>query len=61
MEVQRWEAVRAFQSRVCVDSREDALALALEWSGRSGAVWTDSSRLEGGQVGAAVVWWEEAR
>ena len=39
VEEQRWNALRVFQSKVHVDSREDALALALEWTDRSGTVW----------------------
>ena len=60
-EEQRWNAMRAFQGKAHVDSKEDALALALEWTDRVGTVWTDGSRMENGQVGAAAVWWEEGR
>ena len=61
VEEQRWNAMREFQGRVHVDSREDALALALDWTDRLGTMWTDSSRMESGQVGVAAVWWEEGR
>ena len=61
VEEQRWNAMRVFQGKVHVDSREDALALALEWTDRLGTMWTDDSRLQSGQVGAAAVWWEEGR
>ena len=54
-------AMRLLQGKVFVDNREDALALALEWTDQSGTIWTDGSRLEHGQVGAAAVWWEEGR
>ena len=61
VEAQRWGALRCFQGRVHVDSREEALSAALEWTDQSGTVWTDGSRLENGKVGAAAVWWEEGR
>ena len=61
VEEQRWNAMRLFQGKVHVDSREDALELALEWTDQSGTVWTDGSRLENGQVGSAAVWCEEGR
>ena len=56
MEEQRWDALRCFQGKVYVDSKEDALRVAQEWSDQWGAMWTDGSRLEGGEVGAAVAW-----
>ena len=61
VEEQRWDVLRGFQGKVCVDSKEDALALALEWSNRPGTMWTDGSGSESGQGGAAVVWWRDGR
>ena len=61
VEVQRWDVLRGFQGKVYVDSKEEALATAMEWSDQQGTVWTDGSRMENGQVGAAEVWWEAGR
>ena len=38
VEEQMWNAMRVQQGKVFVDSKEDALALALEWADRSGTV-----------------------
>ena len=61
VEVQRWDVLRAFQGKVFVESKEEALATAMGWSDQQGTVWTDGSRMENGQVGAAAVWWEAGK
>ena len=53
--------MRLFQGKVHVDSREEALVVAMDWTDQSGTVWTDGSRMENGHVGTAAVWWEEGR
>ena len=55
-EVQVWDSLREFQGEVCVESKEDALRTAQEWTDQARIVWTDGSRLEDGGVGAAWVW-----
>ena len=39
-----------------IDRKEEALEVAQRWTDRERTAWTDGSRLEGGEVGAAVVW-----
>ena len=55
-EVQVWDTLREFQGEVFVDSKEEALRTAQEWTDLEQAVWTDGSRLDNGRVGAAWVW-----
>ena len=59
VEEQRWDTLRLFQGRVCVDRKEEALRTAMEWRDLSRTVWMDGSRLENGRVGAAVTWWKD--
>ena len=52
------------QGEVIVDSKEEALRTAQEWTDQEGTVWTDGSRLDDGRVGAAWAWqcrgeWQE--
>lgn len=39
---------------------EEAAEAATGWKDKRDAIWTDGSRLEGVDVGAACVWWQEA-
>ena len=59
VEVQRWDSLRLSQDRVIVDRNEEALEVAQEWADQERTVWSDGSRLESGEVGAAVAWWKE--
>ena len=58
VEEQRWDTLRLFQGRVCVNRKEEGLRTAREWKDLSRTVWADRSRLENGRVGAAVAWWK---
>ena len=55
-EVQVWDTLREFQGEVFVDSKEEALRTAQEWTDLERTVWTDGSRLDSGRVGAAWAW-----
>ena len=54
VEVQRWDSLRLFQGKVFVDRKEEALEVARGWTERERTLWTDGSRLENGEAGAAV-------
>ena len=56
-----WPAHRRFQGKIEVEPREEALRKAKEWKDTKNSIWTDGSRLEGGKVGAAAVWWAPER
>ena len=54
MEPQVWGEGRAFLGRVVIQEKEQALAVAGGWDTDSpNTVWTDGSRLDSGDVGAA--------
>ena len=53
--MQHWSEARRFPGRIVVEKRESALATAMTWR-EPGTVWTDGSRQENGEVGAACVW-----
>ena len=53
---QVWDTLREFQGEVVVDSKEEALRTAQEWTDQERIVWTDGSRLDNGRVGAAWAW-----
>ena len=53
-EMQRWSEAGRFPGRVVVEKRESALIMAKGWRGPD-TVWTDGSRQENGEVGAACV------
>ena len=55
-EAQVWDTLREFQREVFVDSKEEALRMAREWTDQERTVWTDGSRLNNGRVGAAWAW-----
>ena len=55
-EEQVWNTLREFQGEVFVDSKEEALRTAQEWTDQKRTVWTDGSRLSNGRVGAAGAW-----
>ena len=55
-EAQVWDTLREFQGEVVVDSKEEALGTAREWTDQERTVWTDGSRLKSGRVGAAWAW-----
>ena len=54
VETQEWGTGRQFPGRVVVEERVEALLTASEWRGRD-TIWTDSSRIESGEVGAECV------
>ena len=62
VEQQQWGTTRRFPGRIVVEKRESALITASEWSHHDtvecrhrDTVWTDGSRLDSKEVGAAVV------
>ena len=55
VETQRWSAGWHFQGKIIVDSRAGALQTARKWRRRD-TVWTDGSRIDSGEVGAACDW-----
>ena len=55
-EVQVWDTLREFQGEVVVDSKQEALKTAREWTDQERTVWTDGSRLDSGRIGAAWAW-----
>ena len=60
-EEMRWPGHRRFQGRVEIEPRGEALRKAKGWKDTRNSIWTDGSRLEGGKVGAAAVWWMPER
>ena len=57
VEPQVWSEGRAFPGGVTIQEREQALAVARssQWDNRN-TIWTDGSRLDSGDVGAACAW-----
>ena len=55
VEPQEWSEDRFFPGAVVVEDRGPALQLAGTWTA-SGTIWTDGSRLDSGEVGAACAW-----
>ena len=56
-ELQGWEEFRQLKGTVVVNSKEEAFRVAEEWDDQFSTVWTDGSRLSGGEVGAAIAFW----
>lgn len=54
-ERQEWSEARRFPGRIIVEERGPALEAAKRWS-HPGTIWTDGSRQDSGEVGAACVW-----
>ena len=55
VEGQQWSTKRQFPGRIVIDSWAGALQTSSEL-GQRDTLWTDGSRIEGGEVGAACVW-----
>ena len=55
VEPQDWSQSRTFPGQVYIDKEKPALETAKEWRSRD-TVWTDGSRFDSGEVGAACVW-----
>ena len=55
MEPQVWSEGRSFPGQVFIDGEGPALETAKSWRSRD-TTWTDGSRLDNGEVGAACVW-----
>ena len=53
----KWEEFRQLKCTVVVDSKEEDFRVAEEWDDQISTVWTDGSRLSGGKVCAAIVFW----
>ena len=61
VEEQQRGRFRNLSGRVVKEAGEEAFWTARRWRGRERTVWTDGSKLIDGKVGAAAVWWKEAR
>ena len=57
-EVQAWEEFKEMRARVIVEKKEETLKVAKGWTNQQRTIWTDGSRLEGGEVGAAIAFRE---
>ena len=55
MEPQTWSESRSFPGQVFIDEEGLELETARSWRSRD-AIWTDGSRFDSGEVGAACVW-----
>ena len=53
--MQRWSEAKRFPGKIVIDEREEALQRAKGWK-EPDTAWTDGSRQETGEVGAARVW-----
>ena len=53
--MQHWSEARRFPGRIVIEKREEALRRAKGWK-RPDTLWTDGSRQEMEEVGAACVW-----
>ena len=54
IEVQEWSIYRRFPGRIVVEERAEALVTGRKWRRRD-TIWTDGSRLDSSEVGAACV------
>ena len=55
VEPQVWDEGRTFPGVTAIDDRGPALETAQNWR-VAGTVWTDGSRLDGGEIGAECAW-----
>ena len=56
VESQQWGTVRRFPGRIIVESRAGVQNTASGWGQHGDTIWTDGSRLDSRDLGAACVW-----